>query len=109
MVGTFSRKFNKAQLKYPVGEQELLAAHEAAQYFSPLIRGCELLIKSDHKNLSAPTTKHTNLRVLRQRITLDQEFQATFDHLPGEDNTGADRLSPLEMYDEVPKAAKEEL
>ena len=37
-VGTFSKKFTEAQLKYPVGQQELLAAHEGCRYSENLIK-----------------------------------------------------------------------
>ncbi|KAL7474741.1 hypothetical protein ACHAW6_000700 [Cyclotella cf. meneghiniana] len=37
--------FNKAQLKYPVGEQELLPAHEACKHFQPIIYKCEIIIR----------------------------------------------------------------
>eukprot|EP00804_Cyclotella_cryptica_P005306 CCRYP_015788-RA/>CCRYP_015788-RA protein AED:0.17 eAED:0.18 QI:0/0/0/1/1/1/2/0/513 len=94
--------FNDAQLKYTVGEQELLAAHEACRFFHDIIYGCEILIRRDHKNLTNLETKHTNLRVLHQRLTLDQEYGAKFEHLAGELNTGADRLSRLAMTDKIP-------
>ena len=37
VISTFSRKFNEAQLKYTVGKQELLAAHEACRFFHDII------------------------------------------------------------------------
>lgn len=104
VVSTFSRKFNDAQLKYPVGEQELLAAHESCRFFHNIIHGCDILIRCDHKNLTRADTKHLNLRVLRQRLTLDQEYGAKLEHYAGELNTGADGLSRLEMSDEVPQS-----
>ncbi|KAL7488465.1 hypothetical protein ACHAW6_014046 [Cyclotella cf. meneghiniana] len=45
VISTFSRKFNDAQLKYTVGEQELLAAHEACRFFHDIIFGCDILIR----------------------------------------------------------------
>jgi hypothetical protein len=109
VISTFSRKFNDAQLKYTVGEQELLAAHEACRFFHDIIYGCEILIRCDHKNLTNLETKHTNLRVLRQRLTLDQEYGAKFEHLAGELNTGADGLSRLPMTDEIPASSNAEI
>ena len=90
-ISTFSRKFNDAQLKYTVGHQELLAAHKVCRHFHPIIYGCNVLIKSDHKNLTFDGTKILNLRVQWQRITLDQEYQAKFKHFASELNTGAER------------------
>lgn len=60
-VSTLLQKFNDAQLKYPVGEQELLAAHESARHFEKIVRGCELFIETDHKNNVYDGTKHTNM------------------------------------------------
>ena len=48
-------------------------------------------------------TKHTNLRVLRQCITLDQDYGAMFEHLAGELNAGTDGLSCLKMLHDGPK------
>lgn len=109
VVSTFSRKFNEAQLKYPVGEQELLAAHESCRFFHNIIHGCDILIRCDHKNLTRADTKHLNLCVLRQRLTLDQEYGAKLEHWAGELNTGADGLSRLEMSDEVPQSTLAEV
>jgi hypothetical protein len=56
IISTFSRKFNDAQLKYTVGEQELLAAHEACRFFHDIIYGCDILIRCDHKNITSIDT-----------------------------------------------------
>ena len=102
VISTFLRKFNDTQLKYTIGEQELLAAHEACRFFHNIIYGCEILIHCNRKNITNAETKHTNLRILRQRITFDQDYGATFIHLAGEQNTGADSLSRLPMNGDVP-------
>ena len=109
VISTFSRKFNDAQLKYTVGEQELLAAHEACRFFHNIIYGCEILIRCDHKNITNAETKHANLRILRQRITLDQDYGAKFEHFAGELNTGADGLSRLQMTDDIPPTSLQEI
>ena len=102
VISTFSRKFNEAQLKYTVSEQELLAAHDACRFFHDIIYGCNILIRCDHKNITSVDTKHLNLRILRQRLTLDQDYGAKFEHLAGKLNTGADGLSHLQMTDDIP-------
>jgi hypothetical protein len=102
VISTFSHKFNKAQLKYTVGEQELRATHEACRFFHDIIYGCNILIRCDHKNITSVDTKHLNLRILRQRLTLDQDYGAKFEHIAGELNTGADGLSRLQMTDNIP-------
>ena len=76
IISTFLCKFNDAQLKYTVSEQELLAAHEACQFFHNIIYGCKILIHRDHKNITRVKTKYTNLRILRQEITLNQDYGA---------------------------------
>jgi hypothetical protein len=86
VVSNFSSNFNDAQLKYPVGEQELLAAHKSCRFFHNIIHGCDILIWCDHKNLTRADTKHLNLCVLRQRLTLDQEYGAKLEHYAGELN-----------------------
>jgi hypothetical protein len=101
--GTFSRKFTDAQLKYPVGEQELLAATESCDHFQLIIQGCKLLIRCDHKNITNAMTQHKNLCVLRQIVKLDQDYHAKFEHLTGELNTGGDGFSRLRMLDHVPR------
>ncbi len=101
-VSTFSRKFNNAQLKYTATGQELLACVEACKHFAQIIRGCEVRIHTDHKNLTHNDTQHVNLREQRARIFLDAEFAPTFHHISGVDNTGADGLSRLPMAEETP-------
>jgi hypothetical protein len=53
-------------------------------------------------NITNIDTKHTNLHILGQRLTLDQDNGAKFEHLTGELNTGADGLSRLPMTDKIP-------
>ena len=73
-VVVFSKKLNEAQLKYPVTEQELLAATEAYNYFRPIIKGYNLMIKLDHMNLIYEAAKHKSNRVIRQKVKLDHEY-----------------------------------
>jgi len=102
VISTFSQKFNDTQLKYTVGKQELLAAHEACRFFHDIIHGCDILIRCDHKNTTNVKKKHVNLRILHQRLTLDQNYRAKFEHLAGELSTGADDLSCLPMTNGIP-------
>ena len=80
----------------------MLACVEACKHFTQIIRGCELRIHTDHKNLTHDDTQHVNLREQRARIFLDVEFAPTFHHISGIDNTGADGLSRLPMTEETP-------
>jgi hypothetical protein len=53
-------------------------------------------------------TKHVNLRLMRQRIELDQVYAAKIVHIPGVDTPGADGLSRMETLDEIlPKLMQE--
>ena len=101
-VGVFSRKFTPAQLKYTVQQQELLGAYEGCRHFAPIITGCDVNIRIHHKNNIYECAKAPNLRVTRQLVELDQEFQAKFEYFPGEKNTGADGFSRLRMHDKIP-------
>ena len=67
------------------------------------------MIRCDHKNITNAETKHTNLRILCQRITLDQDYSAKFEHFAGELNTRADGLSHLQMTDKVPQNLLQEI
>ena len=105
VFSTFCWKFNDAQLKYSVEEQELLATHKTCIFFHDNIYGCEILIHCDHKNITDAKTKHTNLCILCQCLMLNQDYSAKFKHYAGELNTGVDGLSHLEMIDKVPWSA----
>ena len=53
-------------------------------------------------NLAYENARHTNGRVHRQRLEMDQTYKAKIFHIAGELNTGADGLSRLPMFDETP-------
>ncbi len=109
VVSTFSRKFNDAQLKYPVGEQELLAAYEACKHFHAIIYGCEVTLRCDHMNITRAEMQHANLCILQQIVALDQVYQAKFEHIAGTDNVAADGLSRLHMQDSIPDPLLQEI
>jgi len=100
IISVFSRKFNDAKLKYTIGEQKLLAAFKACMMS---LYGCDIIICCDHMNITRAETKHTSLHVLRQHITLDQDYGTNFEHIAGEQNTGVDGLSRLAMSDTIPE------
>ena len=56
IISAFSQKFNKAQLKYPVGQQELLAAYKACKHFHTIIYGYEVTIQCDHMKITKADT-----------------------------------------------------
>ena len=101
-LGFFSKKFTPAQQKYPVTEQELLAIVETLKAFRHMLLGQKIIVYTDHKNLTYPTTQHTCDRVLRQRLTLE-EYGVDLVYIKGQTNTLADALSRL-PFDENPVA-----
>jgi hypothetical protein len=98
-VSTFSRKFNEAQLKYTVTEQELLAILESCKHFKSIIHGYNVTVHTDHKNLTYSPTQCANARVERLMILLNEEFGVTIEHIKGKDNTSGDGLSRLAFLD----------
>jgi len=93
-LGFFSKKLTSTQKRYPVTEQELLAIAETLKYFKHMLLGHEITVKTDHKNLTYPTSTHTSDRVLRQRLLLE-EYGVKLEYIKGEKNIVADALSRL--------------
>jgi hypothetical protein len=63
-LGFFSKKLTDMQRRYPVTEQELLAIVETIKYFKHMLLGHEIIVQTDHKNLTHPTSAHALDRVL---------------------------------------------
>jgi len=93
-LGFFSKKLTDTQRRYPVTEQELLAITETLKYFKHMLLGHSITIRTDHKNLTHPSSSHTSDRVLRQRLLLE-EYGADIEYIQGEKNVVADALSRL--------------
>ena len=72
----------------PRWKKELLSIVESLEHFRNLLLGFNIVIYSDHKNLSFDTFKSE--RVRRWRLILDDY---TFVYTPGKDNLVADLLS----------------
>ena len=64
-VSKFSHKINKAQLKYPVKEQELLAGYKVCRHFHSMIYGFNAMIQCDQMNIARAKTQQIKLHVLR--------------------------------------------
>ncbi len=60
-------------------------------------------------NITRAETQHANLHILRQIVTLDQTYQAKFEHIAGTANTGAHSLSRLQMLDAIPDTLLQEV
>jgi hypothetical protein len=56
----FSKKLTGTQRQYPVTEQELLAIVEMLKYFKHMLLGHAITVKTDHKNLTHPTSTHSS-------------------------------------------------
>ena len=98
----FSKKFNNAQLKYLITKQKLLAAPDACDNFGLVIKGCDLTIKSYHMNLICKAMKHKSNRVLRQKVKLDHEYSAEWEHITGKLNQRGEGFSKLVSRDTKP-------
>jgi hypothetical protein len=57
-----------------------------------MLLGHEIVMQTDHKNLTYPTLTHTSNRVLWQRLLLE-EYGVKLEYIKGEKNVVADALS----------------
>ena len=87
-----SKKFNKAQMKYPTMEQELLVIAETLKCHHYNIYGGEVAIKTNHKNLTHDKAHHTSQWVLHQCLLIDQEDTAKLEHYKDSLNMDTDDL-----------------
>lgn len=92
-------------LTYPNLNRPFDIYPDASNKYAMGIRRCNIKIHTDHQNLTQKDTMHANLHEQRTQIFLNQEFARTFAHIAGEDNTGADSLSCLPMYNQTPLTA----
>ena len=93
-IAFFSRKLTQAQRNMTVTEKELLAIVETLKEFRNILLGHEIIVYTDHKNL---TYKVFNTqRVMRWRLIIE-EFSPTLKYLKGVNNPVADALSRLHL------------
>lgn len=95
----YSRKLTQAQKNYTVTEKELLSIVETLKEFRTILLGFEIVIYTDHVNLTYKSTLSDSQRVMRWRMIIE-EFAPTIKYIKGEANTVADSLSRLPLiYD----------
>jgi hypothetical protein len=51
------------QSRYPVTKQELLAIVKTLKYFKRMLLGHAIIMQTDHKNLTHPSSNHSSNRV----------------------------------------------
>jgi hypothetical protein len=93
-VAFFSRKLTPAQTRYPASDLEALCITEVFEEYRTILYGADIVVRTDHKNLTQRDLK--SQRLLHWRLLLE-EFNPTFEYLPGHRNTVADALSRLPM------------
>ena len=88
-----SRTLNKAERNYSTTDKECLAVVYALKHFRDLIYGYQVHVLTDHGAVTE-IFKDRNLRgkLARWFLTI-QEFNPTFEYLPGRLNNAADALS----------------
>ena len=47
-LGYYTRKLNKSQRNYTVGEKELLSVFEGLKAFDGVVRGTKIIVHTDH-------------------------------------------------------------
>ena len=92
----YSRKLTGAQTRYTVIEQELLSIVETLREFRTILLGHEIIIYTDHKNLTFDN--FTTDRVRRWRLIVE-EYAPTIIYIKGVKNEVADALSRLPITD----------
>ncbi len=108
-ISCFPPKLTPAQKSYTTTDQEVLAINETLKHHHNIIYDCDIIIKIEHKNLTHSDTKHTSQQVLRQRISIDQVYQAKLKSYEDALNKSADRLSRLPMTQSSETQAQGEL
>ena len=94
-IAFFSRKLTKAQQRYTVTELELLSIVELLKEFKGMLLGYEVIVWTDHKNLTRDNLGESSDRVMRWKLLLN-EYDLKIQYIRGVDNTVADAISRLD-------------
>ena len=93
-IAYYSHKLNKSQINYTTTERELLAIVETLKEFWSILLGQQIVVFTDHKNL---TYKVFNTqRVMRWRLLIE-EYGPELRYVKGSHNVVADALSRLDL------------
>jgi hypothetical protein len=87
----FSKKLTSQQMKYGVGEKEMLYMVEALKEFWTMIFGYPIDVYTDHLNWTHDKILH-NACVMRWRLFIE-DFAPTLHYIKGKKNVEADALS----------------
>ena len=101
-IAFFSRKLNSAQQRYPASDKEVLCVQEVLQEYRNILYGAEIVVQTDHQNLTQRDLKSP--RLLHWRLLIE-EFAPKLVYIKGETNIVADNLSRLPL---VPLERKQE-
>ena len=94
----FSRKFNTAEANYSVGEQELLALHDALLHWRCYLEGPEVLLITNHCPLRYLKTQPMLSRRQARWMELFSRYNYSIKYSPGRKNV-ADPLSRYPIGD----------
>ena len=85
VVRYWSKTLSSSQRKWPAWERECLAIAQDVRHFSYLLSGTKTLVKTDSSRMTAESlNRHQDGNLSRWRITA-QEFDLTFEHIPGKE------------------------
>jgi hypothetical protein len=93
-LGFFSKKLTETQCRYPITDQELLAIVETFKYFKHMLLGHEIVVKTDHKNLTHPASTHISDHILHQQRFLEG-YSINIQYIKGKKNIVAAALSRI--------------
>lgn len=95
VISFASRTLNKAEQGYNTTEKELLSVVFACCKFRTYILGYPIVVRSDHKSISfLKKCRLSHGRITRWILTL-QEYDITWEFVPGKENIIADTLSRI--------------
>lgn len=93
-LGFFSKSLSDREQKQSTFDRELFAIYQTIKYFQYMLEGREFTIYTDHKPLLTVLSSSSD-RSPKQLTMLDYiaQFNCTFVHIKGANNTAADALS----------------